>query len=63
MIVLSAARPLINKFEDNSDLHATSLAHQIKILLRRGYIMCKRDTVRTLYINSDLISDLISVLL
>ncbi|KAL6430154.1 hypothetical protein ACFW04_007724 [Cataglyphis niger] len=41
---LRATRPLINKFEDNSGLHATNLAHQIKILLRRGYIMCKRDT-------------------
>lgn len=60
MIALSAARPLTNKFQDNSGLHATSLAHQIKILLRRGYIMCKRDTVRTLHINRDLISDLIS---
>ncbi|XP_050458542.1 ATP-binding cassette sub-family G member 4 [Cataglyphis hispanica] len=44
---LRAARPLINKFEDKSGLHATSLAHQIKILLRRGYIMCKRDTTLT----------------
>ncbi|KAL6430152.1 hypothetical protein ACFW04_007724 [Cataglyphis niger] len=44
---LRATRPLINKFEDNSGLHATNLAHQIKILLRRGYIMCKRDTTLT----------------
>ncbi|KAM0736709.1 ATP-binding cassette subfamily G member 4 [Formica fusca] len=44
---LRAARPLTNKFQDNSGLHATSLAHQIKILLRRGYIMCKRDTTLT----------------
>ncbi|EFN72387.1 ATP-binding cassette sub-family G member 4 [Camponotus floridanus] len=43
---LRATRPLTNKFADNS-LHATNLGHQIKILLRRGYIMCKRDTTLT----------------
>lgn len=42
---LRAAHPL--KVMDNSSLHATNLAHQIKILLRRGYIMCKRDTTLT----------------
>ncbi|CAL1686292.1 unnamed protein product [Lasius platythorax] len=44
---LRAARPLLNKFDDNSGLHATNLAHQIRILLRRGFIMCKRDTTLT----------------
>lgn len=43
---LRAARPMINRFNDNN-LHATNLSHQIKILLRRGYIMCKRDTTLT----------------
>ncbi|KAL0103636.1 hypothetical protein PUN28_017727 [Cardiocondyla obscurior] len=44
---LRTAHPLKNMMDDNSSLHATNLAHQIKILLRRGYIMCKRDTTLT----------------
>ncbi|XP_077271586.1 ATP-binding cassette sub-family G member 4 [Temnothorax americanus] len=43
---LRAAHPLKKVRNDNS-LHATNLVHQIKILLRRGYIMCKRDTTLT----------------
>ncbi|XP_012063408.1 PREDICTED: ATP-binding cassette sub-family G member 4 [Atta cephalotes] len=43
---LRAEHPLRNKVNDNS-LHATNLVHQIKILLRRGFIMCKRDTTLT----------------
>ncbi|KYM75695.1 ATP-binding cassette sub-family G member 4 [Atta colombica] len=43
---LRAEHPLRNKVNGNS-LHATNLVHQIKILLRRGFIMCKRDTTLT----------------
>lgn len=46
---LRAAHPLTdaNKLQNNATLHATSYFHQIRILLRRGYIMCKRDTTLT----------------
>ncbi|KYN41879.1 ATP-binding cassette sub-family G member 4 [Trachymyrmex septentrionalis] len=44
---LRAEYPLRNKVNDNNGLHATNLVHQIKILLRRGFIMCKRDTTLT----------------
>ncbi|XP_026672320.1 ATP-binding cassette sub-family G member 4 isoform X2 [Ceratina calcarata] len=33
--------------ESENTLHATSLIHQIKILIWRGFIMCKRDTTLT----------------
>ncbi|XP_032665790.1 ATP-binding cassette sub-family G member 4 [Odontomachus brunneus] len=46
---LRAAHPLRNSntVEKNSALHATNFSHQLKILLRRGFIMCKRDTTLT----------------
>ncbi|KAG5306218.1 ABCG4 protein, partial [Acromyrmex insinuator] len=44
---LRAEHPLKNEVNDNSGLHATNLVHQIKILLRRGFIMCKRDMTLT----------------
>ncbi|XP_012228224.1 ATP-binding cassette sub-family G member 4 [Linepithema humile] len=46
---LRAEHPLTNenRLEINSALHATNLFHQIRILLRRGYIMCKRDMTLT----------------
>lgn len=44
---LRAEHPLKNEVNDNSGLHATNFVHQIKILLRRGFIMCKRDTTLT----------------
>lgn len=31
--------------ENENSLHATSLIHQIRILIWRGFLMCKRDTV------------------
>lgn len=43
---LRAAHPLKDVTRNNS-LHATNLIHQIRILLRRGYIMAKRDTTLT----------------
>ncbi|XP_036141387.1 ATP-binding cassette sub-family G member 4 isoform X2 [Monomorium pharaonis] len=43
---LRAVHPLKDEMNDNN-LHATNFAHQIKILLRRGYIMAKRDTTLT----------------
>jgi len=49
-LYFSAAHPLKNShMEKNSSLHATNFIQQIKILLRRGLIMCKRDTVRFAY--------------
>ncbi|XP_033331885.1 ATP-binding cassette sub-family G member 4 [Megalopta genalis] len=33
--------------DDNDSLQATSLAHQIKILMRRGFLKSKRDTTLT----------------
>ncbi|KAG5340176.1 ABCG4 protein, partial [Acromyrmex heyeri] len=44
---LRAEHPLKNEVNDNSGLHATNVVHQIKILLRRGFIMCKRDMTLT----------------
>ncbi|XP_011865692.1 PREDICTED: ATP-binding cassette sub-family G member 4 isoform X2 [Vollenhovia emeryi] len=44
---LRAAHPLKDVSKESRGLHATNLTHQIKILLRRGYIMCKRDTTLT----------------
>ncbi|KAG5321641.1 ABCG4 protein, partial [Pseudoatta argentina] len=44
---LRAEHPLKNEVNDNSGLHATNFIHQIKILLRRGFIMCKRDMTLT----------------
>ncbi|KAL6263485.1 hypothetical protein P5V15_006276 [Pogonomyrmex californicus] len=44
---LRAVHPLRDMTNENSSLHATNLIHQIKILLRRGFIMCKRDTTLT----------------
>ncbi|KYN29407.1 ATP-binding cassette sub-family G member 4, partial [Trachymyrmex cornetzi] len=45
--IAEAEHPLRNEINDDSGLHATNLVHQIKILLRRGFIMCKRDTTLT----------------
>ncbi|KYN05399.1 PREDICTED: ATP-binding cassette sub-family G member 4 [Cyphomyrmex costatus] len=36
-----------NIMNNNNGLHATNLVHQIKILLRRGFIMSKRDMTLT----------------
>lgn len=46
---LRAANPLkkTDSLQNNSDLHAINLAYQIKILLRRNYIIAKRDTTMT----------------
>lgn len=46
---LRALHPLSKNadFERKTALQATSLAHQIKVLLRRGYMMAKRDTTST----------------
>ncbi|EFN86035.1 ATP-binding cassette sub-family G member 4 [Harpegnathos saltator] len=46
---LRAAHPLRNSNipERSSPLHATNFYYQLKVLLRRGFIMCKRDTTLT----------------
>ncbi|EZA54901.1 hypothetical protein DMN91_009473 [Ooceraea biroi] len=46
---LRAVHPLKDShiMQKNSGIHATNFIHQIKVLLRRGLIMCKRDTTLT----------------
>ncbi|XP_003703096.1 ATP-binding cassette sub-family G member 4 [Megachile rotundata] len=46
---LKAAHPVTNKSQksDKGSLQATSVMHQIKILLGRYFVMCKRDTTLT----------------
>lgn len=51
-LFFSAAHPLTeaNICKNAGPLHATPLSNQLKVLLRRGIIMCKRDTVILLFV-------------
>ncbi|XP_076287088.1 ATP-binding cassette subfamily G member 4 [Lasioglossum baleicum] len=44
---LKALHPSKKSVDDNASLQATSLTYQIRVLMWRGFLMCKRDTTLT----------------
>ncbi|XP_076649340.1 ATP-binding cassette sub-family G member 1 isoform X2 [Halictus rubicundus] len=44
---LKALHPSRKNIDDSASLQATSLTYQIRILMWRGFLMCKRDTTLT----------------